>query len=57
MRTEKHLAEFVEFFGKMKSEPSLARAIEMGEREIRARVELIARDKVEFEQVLAKISK
>ena len=56
LRTEEHLAEFVEFFGEMKSEPSLARAIEMGEREIRARVELISRDKVEFEQVLAEIS-
>lgn len=55
LRTEKHLAEFAEFFLPMKKEPALTRAIEMGEREISARIELIARDKVDFEETLARI--
>jgi aminopeptidase N len=53
LRTEQHLAEFVEFFAPLKNEPSLTRAVEMGEREIRARVELIARDKAGVEEFLA----
>ncbi|MDO4902311.1 MAG: M1 family metallopeptidase [bacterium] len=45
LRTEKHLAEFVEFFKDKKSDPSLKRSIEMGEREIAGRIDLIAREK------------
>ncbi|MBS7346418.1 MAG: hypothetical protein KIG14_01770 [Candidatus Sacchiramonaceae bacterium] len=48
------MAEFEEFFSPLKSEPSLQRAIEMGEREIVARVQLIERDKLAVEQELAK---
>lgn len=53
LRTEQHLAEFVEFFAPLKNEPSLTRAVEMGEREIRARVDLIVRDKAGVEEFLA----
>ena len=54
LRTPEQMAEFEEFFSPLKSEPSLQRAIEMGEREIAARVELIARDKLAVERELAK---
>lgn len=49
---ERHLAEFVEFFESKKSDPSLTRAIEMGEKEIRARIDLIAREKAGVEAEL-----
>ena len=41
MRTEEELKWFAEFFGSMRDDPAVARAIEIGEREIRARVQLI----------------
>ncbi len=41
-RTEEELDKFVEFFGAMKDDPVLARAVEIGENEIRARVKLIS---------------
>lgn len=55
LRTKKHLDEFVEFFSKMKNEPSLVRAIEMGEKDITSRIEMIEHDKDDFERALAKI--
>ena len=44
-RTEKELEKFVEFFGPMREDSALKRAIEIGENEIRARVKLIRENK------------
>ena len=52
LRTEKQLQEFKEFFDPLKSDPSLTRAIEMGEREIAGRVDLIKRDKAAIDKFL-----
>lgn len=52
LRTEKQLQEFKEFFDPLKSDPSLTRAIEMGEREIAGRVDLIKRDKTAIDKFL-----
>ena len=54
LRTKKSLREFKEFFEPLKNDPSLTRAIEMGEREISGRIELIARDKKAIEDFLMK---
>ncbi len=54
LRTPEQMTEFEEFFNPLKSEPSLRRAIEMGEREIAARIKLIERDKIIVERELAK---
>lgn len=51
-RTEKQLQEFKEFFEPLKNDPSLTRAIEMGEREIAGRVDLIKRDKTAIDKFL-----
>ena len=40
-RTEEELEKYVEFFGPMKDEPAVSRAIMIGENEIRARVKMI----------------
>ena len=40
-RTEDELDEFVKFFGPMRRDLALSRAIQIGENEIRARVKLI----------------
>ena len=55
LRTEKQLQEFKEFFDPLKSDPSLTRAIEMGEREIAGRVDLIKRDKTAIDKFLQNI--
>lgn len=52
LRTRENLEEFIDFFAPLKNDPSLTRAIEMGEREIRSRVELIERDKAGIEEFL-----
>ena len=44
-RTKEELKKFIDFFGPMQEDPALARAIEIGENEIKARVKLINRDK------------
>ena len=44
LKTEAHLAEYQQFFGPLKTEPGLTRSIEMGEKEIRARVDLIKQE-------------
>ena len=54
LRTKKSLHEFKEFFEPLKNDSSLTRAIEMGEREISGRIELIARDKKVIEDFLMK---
>ena len=53
-RTKEELDEFVKFFGSMRDEPALSRAIEIGENEIRARVELIGKYR---DDVLAELKK
>ena len=55
LRTEKQLQEFKEFFDPLKNDPSLTRAIEMGEREIAGRVDLIKRDKTAIDKFLQNI--
>ncbi len=55
LRTEKQLQEFKEFFEPLKNDPSLTRAIEMGEREIAGRIALIKRDKTAIDKFLQKI--
>ncbi len=42
-RTEEELGWFIEFFGPMREDPAVARATLIGEREIRARVELVSK--------------
>ncbi len=55
LRTREELQEFKDFFEPLKNDPSLTRAIEMGEREISGRIELIERDKQQVEDFLMKI--
>lgn len=55
LRTEKQLQEFKEFFEPLKNDPSLTRAIEMGEREIAGRIALIKRDKTAIDKFLQNI--
>ena len=45
LRTEEEFEEYKEFFMPMKDDPALTRTIEIGVREIKARLELIASDK------------
>ena len=52
LRTEKQLQEFKEFFEPLKNDPSLTRAIKMGEREIAGRIALINRDKAAIDKFL-----
>ena len=42
-RTEEELKKYVDFFGPMREDPALSRAIEIGENEIKARVKLISK--------------
>ena len=44
-RTESELDDFMKFFGLMRDDLALSRAIEIGENEIRARVKLIEKNK------------
>ena len=55
LRTREELQEFKDFFEPLKNDPSLTRAIEMGEREISGRIELIERDKQQIEDFLMKM--
>lgn len=55
LRTREELQEFKDFFEPLKNDPSLTRAIEMGEREISGRIELIERDKQQVEDFLMKM--
>ena len=52
-RTEEELKEYVAFFGPMREDSAVARAIEIGEREIKARVELVRKYRGEvLEEIL-----
>lgn len=55
LRTREHLNEFRQFFNPMKDDLALLRSIDMGEKEITARVELIERDQPEFVEALNNI--
>ncbi|MBR0431344.1 M1 family metallopeptidase [Candidatus Saccharibacteria bacterium] len=55
-RTEEELEKFKEFFDPMRGDLALKRAIEIGKNEIRARVELIQKNKNAVEQELRKNS-
>lgn len=52
VRTEGEYKEWKDFFGPMKNDPALSRAIKIGEKEIKARLKLIADDKVAVYQTL-----
>lgn len=52
VRTEGEYKEWKDFFGPMKTDPALSRAIKIGEKEIKARLKLIADDKVAVYQTL-----
>ena len=45
IKTEEDFEKYLDFFKNFKDDPALSRAIEMGENEIRARLELIKSDK------------
>ncbi len=55
-RTKDELKDFVKFFGPMRRDPALARAIEIGENEIRARVKLIEKGRAEVLEALQKVA-
>jgi len=44
-RTDEELKRFVDFFGPMREDPALTRAIEIGENEIKSRIKLIKNNK------------
>ncbi len=52
VRTEKEHKEWKDFFMTMKDDPALARAIKIGEKEIKARLKLISDDKTAVYQTL-----
>ena len=54
-RTEEELKKFVNFFGPMREDPALSRAIEIGEKEIEARVELIQKNREKVYRTLDKM--
>jgi hypothetical protein len=51
-RTKDELKKYVEFFGSMKDDAALKRAIMIGENEIKARLELIEKGKKEVVRAL-----
>ena len=54
MKTGKELDDFKEFFWPKRGNPALTRAVEIGVRQIEARLKLIEADKTAVEQELAK---
>lgn len=52
IKTEEDFDKYLEFFEPMAGDPALARAIEVGKNEIRARLELISSDKKEVYETL-----
>ena len=52
VRTEGEYKEWKDFFGPMKNDPALNRAIKIGEKEIKARLKLIADDRAAVYQTL-----
>lgn len=52
VRTEVEFSKWREFFEPMKEDPAVARAVEVGTNEIRARLKLIASDQAEVFQIL-----
>lgn len=56
-RTDEELKKFIDFFGPMKDDPALARAVQIGENEIKSRIKLINARKDEVHQALRKTAK
>ena len=56
-RTNEELKKYQGFFGPMKDEPALKRAIQIGEREIKARLQLIEKGRNEVIEAIKKASK
>lgn len=54
IRTEKEFKDWQEFFGAMKDDPALARAIKIGAKEIKARLKTIEEDKAGVYKALAR---
>ena len=52
IRTEAEYKKYREFFEPMKNEPALARAIEIGLSEIKARLELIKKNKEDIQKMI-----
>ncbi len=53
-RTEEELKKFYDFFEPIKADPTLTRAVEIGENEIRARISLIQKNQKEVFEALQK---
>jgi aminopeptidase N len=51
-RTDEELKRFVDFFGPMREDPALTRAIEIGENEIKSRIKLIKNNKEKVYEAL-----
>ncbi len=51
-RTEEELKAFVDFFGPMRDDPAVSRAIQIGENEIKARIKLIQKNKASVYEAL-----
>ena len=54
-RTEEELKKFCDFFEPIKTDPTLTRAVEIGENEIRARISLIQKNQKEVFEALQKV--
>lgn len=55
-RTEEELEKYVEFFGPMRDDPAVARAVAIGENEIRARIKLILRNQESVYEAIKKVA-
>ncbi len=53
-RTEEELEKYVKFFGPMRDDPAVARAVTIGENEIRARIKLICKNALKVQKALEK---
>ena len=54
-RTKEELKKYTEFFGPMRNDPAVSRAIKIGENEIKARIERIAKNKASVYEALKRI--
>ena len=54
-RTKEELKKYTEFFGPMRNDPAVSRAIKIGEQEIKARIERIAKNKASVYEALKRI--
>ena len=54
-RTKEELKKYTEFFGPMRNDPAVSRAIKIGEQEIKVRIERIAQNKASVYEALKRI--